>query len=70
MLKIKKPLDNSKIDDYNDTIKQLKEFLNLYCSNSDEAKSAMNEFDEFSQEFGDVDEEYIEKYANSNPRAH
>lgn len=70
MLKIKNPLDNSKIDDYSDTIMQLKEFLHLYCANSDEAKAAIEEFDEFSEEFKDVDEEYIEKYANANPRAY
>ena len=51
-------------------MKQLKEFLSLYYSNSDEAKLASQEFDAFSQEFGDVDDAYIEKYANANPRAY
>ena len=66
MLKTNNPFDNTKIDDYKDTVKQLKESLSLYYSNSDEPKLASQEIDAFSQEFGDVDDAYIEKYANAN----
>ena len=70
MLKMRSPLDNSKIDDYRETMKDLREFLILYYSNPEEAKQAAKEIDFFAQEFSDVDKEYVEKYANSNPRAY
>lgn len=62
---MKHPSKGSKVEDYKDTVAQLKNYFTLFFEDEQEILNANTEFDAFSVEFSEVDDKFT-----CNPRVY